>query len=172
MALGGEVMTETRTITFRCHCGRPPTFDNPAEPLCSECRQVCDECTCPQTLAGVDSDAAISKTTPTHTGALARPVVVPEGRYRCVVCGTSVGAQLVVAPACSEHGSPDAFETALAEAREERDKARRVIQKIADLHRSVVHPGNCYDHGLAVGRILISAGFGLLGDKTAALEGR
>ena len=60
-------MAETRTIEFRCQCGRPVTFADPAWPMCSECRQVCNECTCPPVLAQADSDAAIP------TGALLEP---------------------------------------------------------------------------------------------------
>lgn len=54
---------------------------------------------------------------------------------RCVVCGTSAGVHLIVAPACADHVSPDALEVVLAEARAERDEARRkaaVLREMLD----------------------------------------
>lgn len=52
-------MTETRTVKFRCHCGRDITFDPGQWPVCVACQQVCDECTCPPVLAQAPTDAAI-----------------------------------------------------------------------------------------------------------------
>lgn len=36
-----------------------------------------------------------------------------------------------------------------------------VIDALAALHPTAVHPGNCRNHGLAVARVLVNAGFSL-----------
>lgn len=71
-------MTETRTIKFRCWCGGDITFDPGQWPMCVECQQVCNECTCPPVLAQADSGGFLAEAVVQSVGAEHDPVNHPK----------------------------------------------------------------------------------------------